>query len=354
MVRDRVLKIFNWRRILVAIALGLIGASYLLYSNFDKSAFENIEWTGTVILWLFIALICQAIRDLAYMYRIRVLTDYHISWRHSFDVIMLWEFASALTPSVVGGSSIALYIVHKEGITVGRSTAVVMTTALLDELFYVLMVPIVILIAGFSELFPVNLEQAFLGIRLGTIGLFVLGYAFILLLISMIIFAVFVNPRATKAAILYVFKIRWLKRWRYGAIKVGDDLITTSEELKGKDWHFWIKAFGATFFSWTARYWIVNFMILAFTSVSFSEHFIIYGRQLVMWVIMLISPTPGSSGVAELAFSGFLGEYTFGLAAAFALLWRLFSYYPYLFIGSIVLPNWLRRVFSGKVKQERV
>ncbi len=348
MVSEKVLRIFNWKRITIAILIGLTGASYLLYSSYDASAFENVNWTGTAIFWLFIALCCQVMRDFAYMYRIRVLTDYHISWRHSFDVIMLWEFASALTPSVVGGSSIALYIVHKEGISVGRSTAVVMTTAMLDELFYVLMVPVIIPIVGFSDLFPVSLEKAFLGIRLGTIGIFVAGYIFILLLISVIIFAIFINPRATKAAILYIFKIKWLRRWRYAGIQVGDDLITTSEELKGKDWKFWAKAFGATFFSWTSRFWIVNFMILAFLPVS--DHFLVYGRQLVMWVIMLISPTPGSSGVAELAFSGFLGDFTLGLAAAFALLWRLFSYYPYLFVGSFVLPNWLKRVYTTDTK----
>ena len=56
------------------------------------------------------------IRDLGYMYRIRVLTDKYLSWRKSFDVIMLWEFASALTPSVVGGSGIAIFILNREKI----------------------------------------------------------------------------------------------------------------------------------------------------------------------------------------------------------------------------------------------
>ena len=144
--------------------------------------------------------------------------------------------------------------------------------------------------------------------------------------------------------LLSIFKWKYLIRWRYAAIQVGDDIVTTSIELKGKAIGFWAKAFGATFLSWTARYWVVNFMILAFLPVS--DHLLIYGRQLVMWVIMLISPTPGGSGIAEIAFSGFLGEFTLGLAATFALLWRLISYYPYLFIGSFVLPNWLKRVFT--------
>jgi len=63
-----------------------------------------------------------------------------------------------------------------------------------------------------------------------------------------------------------------------------------------------------------------------------------------MWVIMLISPTPGGSGLAEVAFSGFLGDLIpIGLAGALALIWRLLSYYPYLFVGAFVLPRWLNR-----------
>ena len=119
----------------------------------------------------------------------------------------------------------------------------------------------------------------------------------------------------------------------------------TSKELKGKPPKFWIKSFGATLASWTARYWVVNFIILAF--IPLSDHLLIYGRQLVMWVIMLISPTPGGAGIAELAFSGFLRDFIpVGLIAALALLWRLISYYPYLFIGAFILPKWIKKTHS--------
>jgi uncharacterized protein (TIRG00374 family) len=81
---------------------------------------------------------------------------------------------------------------------------------------------------------------------------------------------------------------------------------------------------------------------MAFTNVE--NHFIIYGRQLVMWVIMLISPTPGGVGVAEFAFNGFLKDFIpIGLAGLLIVLWRLISYYPYLFIGVLVFPRWLKR-----------
>lgn len=346
-----VLKTFSIKRILIPVLLGVAGSTYLLVSSFDTSAFQNINWSGETAFWLFIALIMVAIRDLGYMYRIRVMTDNYFSWRRSFDVIMLWEFASAITPSVVGGSGVALYILSKEGLSVGKSTSVVMVTAMLDEIFYILMVPLVFIFVGMTALFPVSLEKEIFGITFGTKGIFLAGYIFILLMTLAISLAIFVNPRGLKAVILSVFKIRFLRKWRYRGIQVGNDIITTSRHLKNKPFAFWAKAFIATFFAWTARYWVVNFMILAFLPVS--DHLLIYARQLVMWVIMLISPTPGSSGVAEIAFSGFLKEFTFGLSAAFALLWRILTYYPYLFIGSIVLPSWIRRThFSPKEQEE--
>ncbi len=347
------LKIFSPSRIALTIIIGLGVATWLVVRNFEIEHFQNIKWTWNSTLMLFVALLMMAIRDLAYMYRIRVLTDQQLSWRHSFDTIMLWEFASAITPSVVGGSGVAVFILNREGIKMGKSTAVVMTTALLDELFYILTVPMIFLLVGYQNLFPVELQKTIFGITLGTKGIFLVGYLFIVLLTSIISYAVFIKPRGFKWVLLQIFRIPILRKWRAAAGSTGDDIIVTSKELRNKPFLFWLKAFGATLFSWTARYWVVNFIILAFVSLGWHDHLMVYARQLVMWVIMLISPTPGSAGVAEIAFSGFLKDFIpLGLAGALALLWRLFSYYPYLFIGAIILPRWIKRTYSSNVKDE--
>ena len=158
-----------------------------------------------------------------------------------------------------------------------------------------------------------------------------------------ILSAILINPYRLKSILGKLFSFGILKRWQRPVIKTGNEVIVASQELKGKPILFWLKALGATFLSWTARYWIVNFLILAFTSTSFTDNMMIYARQLMMWVIMLVSPTPGSSGISEMAFSEFLKEFIpFGLAALLAILWRLISYYPYLFVGAFILPRWLR------------
>jgi len=346
----KALKLFSPTRIAITIVIGLSVATYLVARNFKVEYFESIEWTWYSTFWVFVAFLMMATRDIAYMYRIRVLTDNEISWRHSFDTIMLWEFASAISPSIVGGSGVAIYIVNKEGVKIGRSTAVVMTSALLDELFYILTVPVIIFSVGYFKIFNIDLPSEALSGAIGKYGIqgvFLAGYLFIVFLTSIISFAVFWRPRGFKWVLLQVFRLPFLRKWRHDASATGDDIMITSKELRGKPFSFWAKAFGATLVSWTARYWVVNFLILAFISLNFQDHLMIYARQLVMWVIMLISPTPGSAGVAEIAFSGFLKDFIpIGLAGTLALLWRLVSYYPYLFIGAIILPRWIKRTHS--------
>jgi uncharacterized protein (TIRG00374 family) len=85
---------------------------------------------------------------------------------------------------------------------------------------------------------------------------------------------------------------------------------------------------------------------MAFSNQSL-DHFLLYARQVVMGILMIGSPTPGGTGVAEVVFSNFLGEFidNAALTASLAFLWRLISYYPYLFVGAIVLPKWVKRVF---------
>jgi len=352
--RNPIRQLLSPSKVFIPIGIGLAIVAFFLIRDYNaqKDALMAIDWTWTSTLWFLVALIMVALRDVGYMIRIRILTDKQLGWRQAFDVIMLWEFASSITPSIVGGSSVAIFIVNREKIPLGRSTAVVMITAFLDELFYVLMVPLVLLIVGLDNLFPVALQKEFFGVTLGAREIFVVGYVFILLLITLIWLGIFRFPKAAKRLIVSVFSLPYLKKWRRDAVDTGNDLITTSVELRSKPFSFWISAFVATFLSWTARFWVVNFLILSFTlaDLSILDHFMIYARQLVMWVILLISPTPGGSGVAEVAFSGFLQEFILptGLAISIGVIWRIISYYPYLLMGAIILPRWIQRVYLGR------
>ena len=65
---------------------------------------------------------------------------------------------------------------------------------------------------------------------------------------------------------------------------------------------FWLKTGFATVISWTSRYWVVNAVFVAFFAMK-NKHILLFARQLVMWIMMLVSPTPGGSGFSEYIFS---------------------------------------------------
>ena len=124
----------------------------MLYKEFDINAFRQITFTWSSVFWLFVALLCMAVRDLGYVIRIRILSGDRLSWIKAIRIIFLWEFTSAVTPSAIGGTSLAILFVNKEGIKVGRSSAIVMATSFLDELYFILMFPLILLCVSQSAL----------------------------------------------------------------------------------------------------------------------------------------------------------------------------------------------------------
>src|SRR5256885_1957548 len=98
-----VLRAFSPRKVLLPVILGLGVASYLLWVDFDKKAFSAIEFTWNSALWICIGFLMVGVRDLAYMYRLKVLTSEQLTWKQCFDIIMLWEFSSAVIPPIMGG-----------------------------------------------------------------------------------------------------------------------------------------------------------------------------------------------------------------------------------------------------------
>ncbi len=345
-------------KIIIPILIGLSVVGYMFYKDFDAKTFSLITFSWYTILFLIIAFLMMAVRDIGYMVRLRILSGEEIKWKSIFNIIMLWEFTSAITPSAIGGTSVAVYFIHKEGVNVGKSTAIVLATSVLDELYFLIMFPLMFLIVSGSQLFLIHGGNT-LDFTNKYFYFTVIGYSIKFAYASFIAYGLFINPQLIKRILIFVFKLPFLRKWRKGAEKTGDDIITSSKELKSKPFKFWIKSFIATFFSWSARYLVVNFILLALIFgvpdsvhdyiISFNEHILIFARQLVMWIMMVVMPTPGGSGFAEVIFSEYMAEFIpTGFVVLMALLWRFITYYPYLIIGSIIVPRWAKKVLSRK------
>jgi uncharacterized protein (TIRG00374 family) len=301
---------------------------------------KSIEWSKQSTLFLILAVLMIFVRDLGYIIRIRLLTEKKLSWYRSFIVIMMWEFASALSPGVVGGAAVAMFILNREKIPMGRATALVVITAFLDNLFFVLCVPLIAILVGHAIMFDAFSSD----VSSGLVHLFWTGYALIVFISVLLFLSLFYYPKLIKNVLMFLARLPFIRKYREGLLNTGDEIITTSKEFKNKKMSFWLSVFGATFLSWTGRYLVINMILAAFLSLNLYDHFIVLAKQFALWVIMLISPTPGASGVAEWGFTALLGDFASSalLISSLAVLWRLISYFPYLFIGSLLMPRWLK------------
>jgi len=376
---------FNGWKIFLAIGIGLIISSWMLYNSLSATQFikdevkgthewvdgnhnnrvdstntvdfkkvkdgnyrrltfseslNRIEWDSTTTVWLFIAFLFMVSRDFFYVVRIRLLTKNQLGWKAAIYVILLWEFASALTPGVVGGAAVAMFILNRETIPLGRATAIVIITAFMDNLFFVLMIPLVFLFVHNNDLFPADE-----GTTLVLTWWFWSGFGIIFGVCLMLYLTIFWYPSFASKMLLFIFRFPLIKRWKFIAAEWGKDIEKAAITFKKEKISFWIAVFASTFMSWISRYLVINAILNAFLRLGFYDNILVLGKQLVLWLFMLVSPTPGGSGVAEYAFGELLSSFSSSaiLLVIMAIIWRLMSYFPYLFIGAILLPSWIKR-----------
>ncbi|RMG24451.1 MAG: UPF0104 family protein [Bacteroidetes bacterium] len=355
-----ILKRFKLKRILWPVFIGLAGTiGIMVYKDLTatnggvREALAGVHWTVYSMAWIALGLLLMAVRDLAYTWRMRILTEGKLNWKKALQVTLLWEFSSALTPSVVGGSAVAVFMLVKEKLSIGKSTGIVFTTILLDELFYVVMLPLVLLFVGHDAIFA-PFSDLGEGASTFSITSFWIAYSVIAGYTLVLILALIVWPYTMHRIIKRVFMLRLLQPWRRRGFRTAEELLKSSREFNRKPLSFWLKGWTATVVAWMARYLILNCVLSAFAVVglTFYDHVVAFARQAVMFIAMIVSPTPGSAGIAEFVFTELLEDLTpLGLGIALAAIWRLITYYPYFIIGPLLLPRWLKRVYLEEEPQ---
>lgn len=324
-------------KIILPIIIGMVMFLWLFNEEFSLEVFKQITYDSRLIIALILALIFVVGRDWGMCWRFVTLTDGTLSWRRSLKVTMLCEFTSTITPTSVGGGALSMIFLNREGINWGRATAITMTTLLLDELFFVVSCPIVIL------LFPTEHLFGFAGSNfVHTLKfIFWIIYGAITLWTVILYFGIVVKPQVVRIMMLKLFSCMLLKRWRNSVDDISNNMLTTSLEIKTKGKRWWTKLFISTSMSWVSRYLLVNALFWGLYPVA--DQLIIFARQFVVWTILMVTPTPGGSGVSEYLFAEYYGDMIVGggMVLLLALLWRVFSYYIYMLIGIFLFPSFL-------------
>ena len=343
--QKEVLESLSVSKIIIPIILGLGVVLYLIFRQFDYEEFSMINWNRTVWFYLGCAVFIYVLRHLFYAYRLRILSDYEFNFRHSVELVFIWEFASSISPTSIGGSAVAVFFLSQEKISAAKAVSIVLYTVIIDTFFFLLSLIGLFMIFG-PRLIRPEMESMLEGYGIT----FMLVWLF-MLLYGILLFWGLYRPRVIKRILMAIASIPFLRKFRLKLYQIGEDVVVTSKEIRLKPFSFHFKAAITTIGAWATKFLTVNFIILALVNMDFDlmQQFLLYARSQTMYVITQFSPTPGGSGIMELLFSGFFSDFiSEGLGSIGALLWRLITYYPYLIIGVIIIPNWIRRVIALK------
>lgn len=332
----------------LAASIGLVVVVGMMIREFDVDALGKVELSPRFFFGFILAVLLFVVQNLMLSLRFRHLCQRKLSLNQSFRINVLCEFTSAVTPSAVGGSGLAFIYLNREGVTMGRSIFTMFAALLADEAFLSISSFLIYLLVPSDVLFCMadNMDVGHEWIK-GGIHLVFLGSTLIVALWTVILYLLLLHrPQMLGWTLMWCCKIPFLRRFQVKVEKFSQDMTMASIEAKQEGTHFWAKLMGYTSMAWLSRFGIVVAILLAFHVQG--NMLVAWCRQWVMWMISILSPTPGGSGVAELMFrlyySDFLPDVSIAILAA--MLWRLIFYYPFLFMGALVLPKW---IWKGKL-----
>lgn len=284
---------------------------------------------------LFIALFVSFLRLWLAAAKIRYLSEKQLGWMASFRVMLSWDFTSSVTPSTIGGAPMATYALTKEGFKLGQSTAIILYSVLLDQLWFASAVPILLITGLFFEVVPNSI---------GMVGhaSMILLYVGLLSYAGLMAYGVLKNPNAIKRVVNFVFRLPFLRRWKDKVSEEAENLVEHSHELRKKPSSFLFKAFFLSTMSWLCRVALPTIVVL---SLLPADVILSVLRSLAMNLAFLIMPTPGGSGGVEGLFAIFQGPLmdrkAFIGLAVFA--WRIISYYISIGLGMMATTWYINR-----------
>lgn len=348
--QQEVLNSIRISRIIIPVLIGIAAVFYMLLRQFDPKEFATIDWTSHTWFWISITIVLLIIRHIAYATRLRILSEGVFSWKKCIELIFIWEFSSAVSPTSVGGSAVAFFVLAQEKLSTAKTATIVLYTIVLDSIFFIGTLPLLYACFGNTMIRPNVTSLSDIG---GWGYYFLIAYIVMATYGSIFYYGLFINPVQLKRFLVGFTRIKWLRKYRAKAIALGDDMMVASKALKQHDYKFHIQAFLATATAWSCRFLLLNCLIIAFIHTiptDFWTQFQLYARLETMFVIIAFSPTPGGAGFVEILFGGFLSDYVANptYATVISTIWRLLTYYSYLLAGAIIIPNWIRTVLNQR------
>ncbi|QUL98765.1 MAG: flippase-like domain-containing protein [Candidatus Fermentithermobacillus carboniphilus] len=346
----------NFRKILFGALVSLLLSGSCLLLVFHYTRTENVfaDVLAVSFRTLALSLVLVVASWLVDAWRLRVLASAmgrKIRFWDAFKITVMGSFMAGVTPFDTGGEPLKVYYLHREGLSIGESTAVVALSAFLhatSRLLLWVFVPVLMLLTGLKwQLNPVVGRTLSVGV---IVYLFFLG-----LLVTVTIWPEFAEIVAT-----FICRQRVFRRL---IPQTAVDKVLEKVRISARDFRDGVrrvKARGAYAFLASVlslAYWLLVVSVPVFLLRGLGSdlpYLQVFSVTMTVYLVMAYVPTPGASGGAEagsaLFFSSLLPARVLGV---FVFLWRVVTYYVTLAVGGSVVALETISWSLGKIRSEK-
>jgi uncharacterized protein (TIRG00374 family) len=326
--------------IFLSITLSISIIVLILYFTIDAQTIQylsQISLRPQFFIFFGIAVLLNILFWIIWGARIKVLSkaadpNVHIGLWEATKIVIANQFLASITPSMAGGEPVRIFLLNKDGLSVGDATATVLGERLIDAIFILVLVPFGFFI--FQN--RINVQVISYGLSIG-IGVFLIGFVLFALALK--------YPQRIKS--LLIFISRKLSR----VLKSKDEGSTIVDRINAEvdSFHksmvffltggkkFFLGAGGLTVLMWSTGFLTASMILLALGLPPFWVES--YAAQVLLFILVMLPTTPGSSGVTELGMVGLygvlLGASNQYLLGVFVLLFRFVTYHMSLMCGAV-------------------
>lgn len=306
----------------ISILLSATITGFFLISNIDLGVFTYFRQVK--LEYIFSAILVQSFVWFLLGLRTKILSNTlsgHISLLDGITTSLSSLFVASTTPGSGGGEPLRVLLLNQKGLTLGKSTALVVVECFLDLIFFVIMLPIgLFLLKGRLPENVVVISSVAISI------LFILGLTFII--------GSMFKPDKIKNILCRFFK---------NNEKIKNKIEQEIDYFNNGLWHFANgKKMGVglsilcTILLRTAEF-VLPVIILMGLGLKIRNIWVLcIAVQAILVILMFIPLTPGGSGIVEISmFSLYATFIASPIVAVFIAIYRVVTYYLTLLAGGI-------------------
>jgi len=319
--------------IIVSVTISIVIILLILFFTIDAKTLDQLANTKIKYEFFLLAIFLNVLYWVLWGARLKVLANaidkkVKVGLGESIKIVIANQFLAGITPSMAGGEPVRIYLLNRDGMSLGGATAAILGERLLDAVFILALIPFAIFIFRDKP-----------GISILNLGL-TIGIIVFILLVVLFLYAVF-RPNKTKSFLIFISK----KLSRFSKKKEGESKVISWISSEVDNFHNSMMCLGehkkalALSIIITVLFWSTGFMIASMLLLGLGlPPFYVesYSAQVLLLVIVMMPTTPGSAGVAEgsifVLYSIILSSPLIGV---FIILFRFITFHMNVIVGAI-------------------